>query len=195
MHGRALLDILQGRNYFVITTNVDHRFQINGFSKTRLFYTQGDYGLFQCSVPCHDKTYDNEDIVRQMYERQKDMRAPAELLPVCPRCGSPMTTNLRVDNRFVQDEGWYAARDRYVRFLEQYADSRIVFLELGVGSNTPGVIKYPFWQMTEENPKAVFASINRGEAAAPRSIWDRSILINDDITVALSILRMDLAGT
>ena len=176
-----LLKLVQGKDYFVITTNVDHCFQKAGFDKKRLFYTQGDYGLFQCSEPCCQKTYDNEEIVRQMVEQQCNMRVPSELVPHCPVCGRPMTMNLRCDDTFVEDEGWHRAAERYANFLRTREGQKILFLELGVGNNTPVIIKYPFWQMTAKNPNATYVCINLGEAYAPREIEARSICINADI--------------
>ena len=176
-----LYELVKNKNYFVITTNVDHCFQKAGFDKERLFYTQGDYGLFQCSVPCHDKTYDNEKIIRRMVAEQEDMKIPSELIPRCPVCGKPMTTNLRCDDAFVQDEGWSAACERYEEFLSKYKDKRILLLELGVGGNTPVIIKYPFWRFTIQNPRAVYACINFGEAICPQQIESQSICINEDI--------------
>ena len=132
-----LLKLVKDRNYFVLTTNVDHQFQMAGFDKERLFYTQGDYGLFQCSVPCHDKNYDNYDAVIAMIEQQKDMKIPTELVPHCPVCGKPMTMNLRSDDKFVEDEGWHKAAERYNSFIDENKDKNIVYLELGVGGNTP----------------------------------------------------------
>ena len=176
-----LLKLVRGKDYFVITTNVDHCFQKAGFDKKRLFYTQGDYGLFQCSEPCCQETWDNEAIVREIVDRQKDMRLPTELIPVCPHCGKPLTMNLRSDDKFVEDEGWHAAAERYENFLRTREGQKILFLELGVGYNTPGIIKYPFWQMTYENPNAVYACINQGQAASPREIADRSICVDRDI--------------
>lgn len=183
-----LLKLVKTKDYFVITTNVDHCFQKAGFDKNRLFYTQGDYGLVQCSVPCHDKTYDNETAVMQMLERQKDMRIPTELIPKCPVCGKPMTMNLRSDDRFVEDEGWHAAAQRYEDFLRGRKGQRILFLELGVGYNTPVIIKYPFWRMTLNNPKATYVCINYGQAGAPKEIAKQSICIDDDIGVVLEQL-------
>ena len=183
-----LLRIALGRDYFVLTTNVDHCFQNAGFDKQRLFYTQGDYGLWQCSLPCHEKTYDNEAQVREMIARQRDMRVPGELVPHCPRCGRPMTMNLRADDRFVQDEGWYAAATRYTDFLGRHETGRVLYLELGVGGNTPGIIKYPFWSRVMGNPQATYACINKGEARAPRQIMPQSILIDADIALALEML-------
>lgn len=183
-----LLRLLEGKEFFVITTNVDHMFQHAGFPKERLFYTQGDYGLWQCSVPCHRQTYDNHDTVRRMVEEQRDMRVPSELVPHCPRCGEPMSMNLRADDTFVEDDGWHAASNRYTAFLQQHVTRRILYLELGVGGNTPGIIKYPFWKLTARIPEATYACLNFGEAVAPREITRQSILINGDIDETLDDL-------
>ena len=176
-----LLKLVDDKDYFVITTNVDHCFQKAGFEKKRLFYTQGDYGLFQCSEPCCQETFDNEAVVREMVARQENMKIPSELLPVCPHCGKPMTMNLRSDDAFVEDEGWHRAAERYADFLRTRKDQKILFLELGVGYNTPVIIKYPFWQMTAKNPNATYACINREQAFAPEEIANRTIAVNDDI--------------
>lgn len=184
-----LWNIVKDKDYFVLTTNVDHQFQLAGFDKKRLFYTQGDYGLWQCSKACHNKTYDNAETVRKMVSEQKDMKIPAELIPKCPVCGAPMTMNLRCDDTFVQDEGWYKAAERYEDFIRRHKDLRILFLELGVGANTPVIIKYPFWQMTAKNPNATYACINYGEAVAPSEIAKQSICINKDISKVLQDLQ------
>ena len=176
-----LLELIKDKDYFVLTTNVDHQFQLAGFDKKRLFYTQGDYGLWQCSKACHDQTYDNEDAVRIMVAEQKNMKIPTNRIPKCPVCGAPMTMNLRCDDQFVQDKGWYAAADRYDDFIRRHKDLHILFWEMGVGLNTPVIIKYPFWQMTAKNPKAVYACVNAGEAYVPKEITDRAICINGDI--------------
>ena len=176
-----LLQLVQDKDYFVLTTNVDHCFQKAGFDKKRLFYTQGDYGLFQCSEPCCQETWDNEDAVRAMYAQQRDMRVPTALLPVCPHCGKPLSMNLRADDAFVEDAGWHAAAERYAQFLRTRAGQRILFLELGVGSNTPVIIKYPFWQMTAQNPEATYACLNLSEAVSPREISHRAICLDGDI--------------
>ncbi len=177
----TLFDIVKTTDYFVITTNVDHCFQKSGFEKTRLFYTQGDYGLFQCSVPCHNATYDNEDTIRRMVTEQKDMRVPSELIPRCPKCGKPMTVSLLCDDTFVQDDGWEKARNRYERFLGNYANEKILLMELGVGNNTPAIIKYPFWRFMRLNSRASYVCINYGGAVVPRKIENRSLRISDDI--------------
>lgn len=185
-----LLKLVKDKDYFVLTTNVDHCFQKAGFDKKRLFYTQGDYGLWQCSKPCHNKTYDNEITVRKMLEAQKNMRIPNALVPRCPVCGALMSMNLRVDNTFVEDEGWHKASKQYQNFLQKHKDSHILFLELGVGGNTPIIIKYPFWQMTYDNPKTQYVCLNFGESVVPKEIQNRSIWINEDIGKVLTeILR------
>ncbi len=180
-----LLKLMADRDYFVLTTNVDHCFQKAGFDKKRLFYTQGDYGLLQCSKPCCQKTYENEQLVRQMVAQQKNMRVPCELIPHCPVCGRPMTMNLRCDDTFVQDAGWYRAAERYSDFLRRHRNGKVLFLELGTGMNTPVIIKFPFWQMTAQWPEARYVCVNLGEAYAPREIEAKSICINEDIGVVL----------
>ncbi len=197
-----LLELMKDKDYFVLTTNVDHCFQKVGFDKHRLFYTQGDYGLWQCSKPCHDKTYDNEDVVRQMVETQgfqiteqglelptgaaPKMSVPFDLVPHCPKCGVSMAMNLRADHTFVQDEGWYIAGGRYSDFVRRHKNTPVLYLELGVGYNTPGIIKYPFWQMTAENSQAVYACVNHGEAFYPREMEKRSICVDADISTVLN---------
>ncbi len=193
-----LYDLVKDKDYFVLTTNVDHCFQKAGFDKRRLFYTQGDYGLFQCGRPCHQSTYDNEALVREMVKAQgyvidadgtlllpengsPKMTVPSELIPYCPKCKEPMSMNLRADNSFVEDEGWHLAAERYADFLRGHQNAKVIFLELAVGFNTPGIIKYPFWRMTAENSEAVYACINYREAGCPGEIEGRSICINGDI--------------
>ena len=183
-----LFELVKDKNYFVITTNVDHCFQKAGFDKKRLFYTQGDYGLFQCSNACHDKTYDNADVILKMVREQKDMKIPSELVPLCPVCKKPMTMNLRADDKFVEDEGWHAACERYENFVEENKNKNIVYLELGVGMNTPVIIKFPFWRLTASNENARYVCINKDVAYAPSEIRSRSLCISDDIAKVLEKL-------
>ena len=202
-----LFELVKNKNYFVITTNVDHCFQKAGFDKSRLFYTQGDYGLWQCSDACHKKTYDNQLFVEKMVREQGfviqddgglelpengfegiKMTVPSELVPRCPVCGKPMSMNLRADDTFVEDEGWNKAAGRYEDFLNENKDGKIVYLELGVGGNTPGIIKFPFWKMTYANPKATYICINKGEAEVPGEIEKQSICVNNDIYEVLKSL-------
>lgn len=185
----ALLRLVKDKDYFVLTTNVDHCFQKAGFDKKRLFYTQGDYGLFQCAEPCCAETFDNRGAILKMLEQQRDMRIPSALLPVCPHCGKPLTMNLRADQAFVEDAGWHRASERYAAFLRSRRSQRILFLELGVGYNTPGIIKYPFWQMTAANPQAVYVSVNNGEAVCPQEISRQAVCINGDIGDVLHALE------
>lgn len=181
-----LYDLVKDKDYFIITTNVDHCFQRAGFDKKRLFYTQGDYGLFQCSTPCCQETFDNEEIVKAMYEQQKDMKIPSNLIPKCPHCGKPLTTNLRCDDKFVQDNGWYKASERYSDFIRRHKDLNVLYLEIGVGYNTPVIIKYPFWQMTAQNPKSIYACINKGDADCPEELEHQSICIDADIAKVIN---------
>lgn len=199
-----LLRLLDGKDFFVITTNVDHQFQLAGFPKQRLFYTQGDYGLWQCCEPCHPETYDNYQFVRRMIEAQGfhigddgtlkvpegalAMTVPRELVPRCHVCGKPLVMNLRVDGTFVEDRGWHEAGRRYQRFIDEHRRGKVLYLELGVGGNTPGIIKYPFWRATHSNAHATYACINLGESYTPADIRKRSILLDEDIDRALADL-------
>ena len=186
-----LLRLLDCKDFFVITTNVDHQFQLAGIPKKRLFYTQGDYGLWQCSVPCHDATYDNYETVKRMVSEQRNMRVSSELMPHCPVCSKPMAMNLRADGTFVEDPGWHEASERYQDFLDAHTRGKVLYLELGVGGNTPAIIKYPFWRFTYANPDAAYACVNLGEAYAPAEIRDRSILIDADIDRVIDGLLED----
>ncbi len=183
-----LLSLVRDKDYFVITTNVDHLFRLNGFEKQRIFYTQGDYGLFQCSVPCHKKTYDNEKIVHEMVEKEVNLQIPQELVPYCPVCKEPMVVNVRKDGTFVEDEGWNKAADRYERFIRKHRGKNVVYLELGVGYNTPSIIKYPFWQMTYQNKNATYVCVNADDVYVPDEIKDRSICIKESIKNCLEDL-------
>lgn len=202
---RNLLKTVRDKEYFVITTNVDHCFQKAGFDRKRLFYTQGDYGLFQCSEPCHQKTYDNREIITDMVLAQGfeigdqgelivpergnlKTEVPESLFPVCPVCGKEMTMNLRSDDRFVQDEGWYEAAERYQDFVNQHRSGKILYLEAGVGFNTPSIIKYPFWQLTFSNPEALYVCLNHSEAFVPKEIEKQSLCIAGDADAAISRL-------
>ena len=201
-----LFSLLKDKDYFVITTNVDHQFQKAGFDKKRLFYTQGDYGLFQSVNPQIQKTYDNEEWIMKAMKaqgfvknengvfgvpesREILMRIPAELIPKCPDDGSDMTTNLRIDSSFVEDEGWHTAAEKYSEFLEKHKNNHVLFLELGVGANTPVIVKYPFWYMVMENKKAVYACVNYQEAFCPNELEERSICIDEDIGEVLKGIK------
>lgn len=182
---KNLLNLVKNKDYFILTTNVDHQFQINGFEKKRLFYTQGDYGLFQCSIPCNNYTYDNKETILEMIKCEEDLKIPTSLIPKCPKCGAKMVPNLRIDSTFVQDEGWNNAYENYKKFLLKHEHSKIVFLELGVGANTPAIIKFPFWNMTKSFKNAKYICINKDEAVAPKEILELSILARCDINDVL----------
>ena len=203
---QELYKLIKDKDYFVITTNVDHCFQKTGFDKKRLYYTQGDYGLFQCSEPCHEGTYDNAERIYEMVKAQgwqigadnhlylpdgvtAKMSVPDELIPRCPKCGKPMSMNLRADDTFVQDAGWYRAAAQYELFLRRHKDTKVLFLELGVGYNTPSIIKYPFWNLAYNWNDATYACLNRGEAFAPEEIRHKSVCINDDINTVIELLN------
>lgn len=186
---KRLFELVRDKDYFVLTTNVDHQFQKAGFDKERLFYTQGDYGLFQCSEPCCQETWDNEEAIRTMFESQNNMRIPSSLIPKCPRCGKPVVMNLRADDKFVEDSGWHRAARRYDEYLRSHEGQHILFLELGVGMNTPGIIKFPFWKMTYQNPNAFYACVNLGEVYAPKEIFGRAVCVDGDIAEVVGELQ------
>ena len=185
----TLLSLVWDKDYFVLTTNVDHCFQKAGFDRQRLFYTQGDYGLWQCSIPCDAKTYGNEETVRRMAKEQINRRVPSELIPHCPVCGAPMRMNLRMDDTFVEDAGWQAAAKRYRDFIQRHSGQAVLYWELGVGWNTPGIIKYPFWKLTRQNKNAVYGCVNQSETLVPREIKNQSICIRDDIGKVLEQIK------
>lgn len=203
-----LFGLVKDKDYFVLTTNVDHCFQKAGFDRHRLFYTQGDYGLWQCSSPCHQMTYENKDTICNMVEAQgymidkngilmlpegvtPKMTVPTELIPYCPNCGKPMSMNLRADNTFVEDKGWHLASERYMDFLRRHQNRKVLFLEAAVGFNTPTIIKYSFWRMVSGWKDAIYVCLNDGEAYAPDEIKRKSICINGDIWEVLNQLKVD----
>ena len=190
---QKLYQLVKNKDYFVLTTNVDHCFQKAGFDKQRLFYTQGDYGLFQCSKACQPITYDNEKEILNMISKQKEMKIPTQAIPYCPHCGALMSMNLRIDDTFVEDKGWYQAAKCYHEFLKSHKKQHILFLELGVGNNTPGIIKYPFWNMTLKNKHALYACINVQDTYYPKEIKKQTICIQEDIYKVIKDLQTILA--
>ncbi len=184
-----LYELVKDMNYFVLTTNVDHQFWKAGFPDQRIFATQGDMGEFQCQTACHDTLYDNETAIKAMMEQQQGREIPTALLPKCPVCGGDLEVHLRGDENFAENEQWHEAAHRYENFLETHRDQNIVFMELGVGMNTPGIIKYPFWRMTYQLKDASYICINKGEAAGPKEIAAKAIYVNDDIAATIAGLK------
>lgn len=176
-----LLKLVEEKDYFVITTNVEHQFWINGFDDSRIFATQGDYGLLQCSKPCHDKLYSNKSQVFEWLDKTEDFKIPTELIPKCPVCGEEMELNLRVDNTFVEDEKWHEMYHNYERFLEKIDGNKVAFLEFGVGYNTPAIIRFPFERMTLSNPNANLIRFNLDYPQATRENKDKTISFDENI--------------
>ena len=190
-----LYKIFKDKNYFILTTNVDHLFQKAGFDKNKIYYMQGDMGLLQCKHPCHLKNYDNYDIIKNMllvqgfnFDEKGELFANSNikseisenLIPKCPKCGGEMDFNLRIGKNFVQDEGWYKHQTLYTNFIDKYKNDDILYIELCVGYNTPSIIKYNFWNKVYENKNAKFISINLEKNEVPKKIKDRSLIIMGD---------------
>lgn len=190
---KQLLELVSDKPYFVITTNVDAQFHKAGFDPKRIWAVQGDYGKLQCAFGCHDKLYDAQELITDMTERQSDCRIPSELVPRCPVCGGRMEINIRKDMYFVQDQNWYDERIRYEDFLNTVKGSNIVFLELGVGYNTPTIIRWPFEKMALKLPNATLIRINRRRADIPKQLAERGISLCEDIQTALNAIITEAA--
>jgi len=184
-----LYEMLKDRDYFVLTTNVDHQFYKAGFKFERIFAAQGDYGKIQCQRGCHPRTYDAEALFREMDAARRNCLIPSKLVPKCPVCGGRMAMNLRCDNYFVEDEAWHVAADRYADFLEKNSSKNVVLLELGVGFNTPVIIRFPFEKMVREHKSCSLIRLNRDEAVVPESFGKRAIGIGGDMAKAISDIR------
>lgn len=181
-----ILDAVKDKEYFVLTTNGDHQFFTAGFDQDKIFACQGDYGYFQCSKGCHDTLYDNEEQIKQLVEQEKDCKVPSELVPYCPVCGEIMDMHLRKDDYFVENDGWRKRSESYSAFLTKHQNEKILFIEMGVGMNTPGIIKYPFWQLTHQLKDAFYVCLNKGMSYAPKEIVDRSLCLDVDINEVFS---------
>jgi len=177
-----ILNLVKDKNYFVITTNVDSQFFRAGFHSQRVFATQGDYGKFQCKIACHDELYDNEDVITQMVEKQADCHIPSSLVPYCPVCGGNMVSHLRIDANFIENADWKKTRERYVNFIQQSLGKQFVLLELGVGFNTPGIIRWPMEQIAMNYEKSALIRVNKEHVQPTYDIQDKSLLIENDIT-------------
>ncbi|MGN1405895.1 MAG: Sir2 silent information regulator family NAD-dependent deacetylase [Erysipelotrichaceae bacterium] len=180
---KDLFDLVKDKDYFVITTNVDHQFFKAGFEENRIFATQGDYGEIQCETGCHDKVYDAEKLFYEMDSERKDCLTPSYLVPKCPVCHGNMAMHLRCDDYFVEDQKWHRAAQEYKNFLNKHHKSRILLLELGVGYNTPGIIRFPFDYLSETYDNFSLIRINMDDA----SVKDiNSIGIQMDINQAIN---------
>lgn len=187
-----LFAMVKDMDYFVLTTNVDHQFQKAGFQNERIFATQGDYGRIQCMKGCHPKTYDAVSMFTQMNQAQKDCKIPSYMVPRCPVCGGPMAMNLRCDQYFVEDDSWNQAAENYGRYLKQLKKGNVLLLELGVGFNTPSIIRFPFEKMVRENKNINLVRLNLDEAVIPESFGKRGIGINRDLCESLNDIRKNM---
>ena len=186
---KELYDIVKDKNYFVITTNVDGQFEISGFDKEKIFAVQGDYKYLQCENACHNKLYDNSEIVKKWTANMKECKIPSELVMKCPVCGGNMDMNLRKDDKFVQDENWYKQLKAYKDFLKEMKNKNVVLLEIGVGFNTPGIIRFPFEKMTIENSKTRLIRINKNYLKCFLDIADKAITFTEEVKQILDDLK------
>ncbi len=186
---KELYDIVKDKNYFVITTNVDGQFEISGFDKEKIFAVQGDYKYLQCENACHNKLYDNSEIVKKWTANMKECKIPSEIVMKCPVCGGNMDMNLRKDDKFVQDENWYKQLKAYKDFLKEMKNKNVVLLEIGVGFNTPGIIRFPFEKMTMENSKTRLIRINKDYLKCFLDIEDKTITFNEEVKQILDDLK------
>jgi len=184
---QKLFGLVKAKIYFVITTNVDHQFHKAGFDETKIFATQGDYGYIQCARACHKKTYNALKLFDQMNRIRKDCKVPSYIVPKCPVCGGSMAMHLRCDQYFVEDESWHKSADAYGKFLSAHLKGKkVVLLELGVGFNTPTIIRFPFEKMIHDYCNLTMIRLNLDEAFVPESFEKRIVGINDDIVKSLS---------
>ena len=187
---RSIYELVKDKDYFVLTTNVDHQFYKAGFDENRIFATQGDYGEIQCAKGCHVKVYDAIEMFHQMNQARKNCKVPSYMVPKCPVCGGPMAMHLRCDQYFVEDESWHEAATRYGKYYSAaLKDKHTVLLELGVGFNTPTIIRFPFEKMMRENTKLNLIRLNKEEAVVPESFGKRAVGINADIAGVVEDVR------
>lgn len=179
---KNIYELVKNKSYFVITTNVDDQFEKAGFEKNKIFATQGSYSKLQCSEACHNKLYDDTELVNRMIEKTDcNLKIPTNLVPICPVCKERMDVNLRKDAYFVQDENWYKQSKAYEDFVNNAKDKKVILLELGVGFNTPIIIRFPFEQMTMQNKNWNLVRINKDNVITWNDIEEKSILIQEDI--------------
>lgn len=183
---QQLFNLVKDKKYFVLTTNADHQFYKAGFQEEKIFATQGDYGLIQCMKGCHPKTYDNIKMIKQMDQARRDCLVPSYMVPRCPVCGGLMNMNLRCDQYFVEDEKWHEAEKNFGDFLDECYEKKVVLLELGVGFNTPTIIRFPFEKLIKENKNMKLIRLNFNEAVIPESLQKRAIGINEDLAKSIN---------
>lgn len=185
---QKLREIVNAKKYFVLTTNADHQFYKADFGEDKIFATQGDYGLIQCMRGCHPKTYDNIEMMNQMHQARKDCKVPSYMVPRCPVCGGPMNMNLRCDRYFVEDDAWHEAEKHFGEFLDACQKKRTVLLELGIGFNTPTIVRFPFEKLTQKQENMTLIRLNLDEAIVPKSLGERAIGINADMMQSVTDL-------
>lgn len=190
---KQLYELVKNKNYFVLTTNTDHQFYKAGFGADRIFATQGDYGLIQCQRGCHDKTYDDIIMINQMNQARKDCMIPSYMVPRCPVCGGPMNMNLRCDQFFVEDEAWHKSEEHFGDFLEECYNGKVALLELGIGFNTPTIIRFPFEKLTRKNKNMRLIRLNLNEAIISESLGDRAVGINEDMTKSINDILYEIS--
>lgn len=178
---KDILELVKNKDYFVITTNVDGQFIKSEFEKDKIFETQGSYKYIQCSKACHNKLYDDEEMVKEMIKRTKNLKIPSELVPKCPVCGECMEVNLRKDAYFIQNDLWYKKQKNYKEFISKTKNKNVVLLEFGVGFNTPGIIRFPFEQMVFQNTNWNLVRFNKENANVFLDIENKTIEVTEDI--------------
>lgn len=193
---KDILKLLKDKRIFCLSTNADGQFQKAGYKEEQIFCTQGDYFHIQCQKACHQRTYNAVKLFKQMDQARKNCQIPTYMVPKCPICGGPMTMNLRCDQYFIQDEAWYQAEKRFGDFLNEALKSQknLLLLELGVGFNTPTIIRFPFEKLVKENKQVNLIRLNLNEAVIPESIEQQAVGINKDIKQTIKDLHTVLSG-
>jgi len=189
---KDLLEVVQTKDHFVLTTNVDAQFQRAGFNTSKLFATQGDYGMFQCSKPCNNTLYHNHKMVNDMAAQQSNCKIPSALIPICPNCGEALEPHLRKDQYFVENDDWHTANNNYINYVRQIKQEKVVFLELGVGFNTPSIIRWPFEQLSKQVTNACLIRVNMDDVQANYQISDQSILCQGDIAEFITGIKQGI---
>ena len=186
---QELYEIVKNKEYFVLSTNVDGQFYNSGFDKDKVFEVQGDYSYLQCENACHNKLYNNKELVEKWLRNTKNCKIPSDLVMKCPVCGGNMDMNLRKDANFVQDENWYRQSEKYEDFLSRSKGKNVVLLEIGVGFNTPGIIRFSFEQMTANIEKTTLIRINKDYPNPMLEIENKTISFDEDTNKIIEDLK------